>query len=146
MKKQLIAVVAGVALAGTPGLAQSRARQAGSPQTRSPQTSTARPGPAQGIEASQTETVTGCVEADADGRTYTLTDPSDPSKTLTLVADAGVDLSDHAGHKVEATGRLDRMESDQQPDDREPDTTASASDEHPKFHVSRVRMISRTCE
>src|SRR5215813_13330269 len=55
-----------------------------------------------------TTTVTGCVTASADGKTFTLTESNAASmarpKNWTLVATGGVDLSKYANHKVEVTG------------------------------------------
>lgn len=135
MRRQMLAAVVGMTLAGAPAWASG-----GGPRPDSPQTDTAGRESRQGTETAQTETVIGCVTAGADGRTYTMADPSDPTRIWTLVADAGVDLSDHAGQKIEATGRLDQVREDAD------DPPASTADEHPKFHVSTIRVISRTCE
>src|SRR5262249_53996468 len=62
-----------------------------------------------------TTTVTGCMTASADGKTFTLTESNAASmsrpKNWTLVATGGVDLSKYANHKVEVTGSAPKGDS-----------------------------------
>ena len=94
-----------------------------------------------------TMTVTGCVTASADGKTFTITESNAASmarpKNWTLVATGGVDLSKYANHKVEVTGSAPKGAS-ASPTMSE-DKTPAAAALGPKLEVKDVKDISNTC-
>jgi hypothetical protein len=93
------------------------------------------------------QTVTGCLTASADGKTFTLTESNAASmarpKNWTLVATGGVDLSKYANHKVEVTGSAPKgaSASPTMSDDKTP----AAAVLGPKLEVKDVKDISNTC-
>jgi hypothetical protein len=161
----LFASVAAVALAAAPIAAQS-------PQTPSPQSPTTQSPTTQspsGQQRSQygdqeTTTITGCVRAGTDGRSFTLeagdskeqtgqtASPGQSAqprsgmagadqKNWSLVASSGdVDLSKYVGQRVQITGRADKS-SAQQPQSGAASSASSMS----RFHVQSVRVLSQTC-
>ena len=81
----------------------------------------------------QSTTVTGCVTAGADGRSYTLTESGNGSmatsaKTWMLMSTGAVDLSKYVNHKVEITGTSDNRGgvSDTTPSATQPATPPAA--------------------
>ena len=93
-------------------------------------------------------TVTGCVSASNDGKSFTLTESSADMqatpKTWTLVASGGVDLSKYANHKVEVTGSSDKT--DLGATSPTASTAAGATGSSGKqFKVKSVKDISNTC-
>src|SRR5260221_14642882 len=94
-----------------------------------------------------TTTVTGCVTASADGKTFTLTEANAASmarpKNWTLVATGGVDLSKYANHKVEVTGTAPKGSSSSPTMTDE--KTPAAAHLGPKLEVKDVKDISNTC-
>jgi hypothetical protein len=106
--------------------------------------------PARAFDAMQdqnTTTVTGCVTASADGKTFTLTEANAASmarpKNWTLVATGGVDLSKYANHKVQVTGTAPKgaSSSPTMTDEKTP----AAAQLGPKLEVKDVKDISNTC-
>jgi hypothetical protein len=94
-----------------------------------------------------TTTVSGCLTASADGKTFTLTESNAASmarpKNWTLVATGGVDLSKYANHKVEVTGSAPK-EAPTSPTMSDQKTPAAAT-LGPKLEVKDVKDISNTC-
>jgi hypothetical protein len=94
-----------------------------------------------------TMTVTGCLTASADGKTFTITESNAASmarpKNWTLVATGGVDLSKYANHKVEVTGSTPKGAS-ASPTMSE-DKTPAAAALGPKLEVKDVKDVSNTC-
>ncbi len=94
-----------------------------------------------------TTTVTGCLTASADGKTFTITESNAASmarpKNWTLVATGGVDLSKYANHKVEVTGSTPKgaSASPTMSDDKTPAAAALG----PKLEVKDVKDVSNTC-
>ncbi|HEX7087004.1 MAG TPA: hypothetical protein VF198_11605 [Vicinamibacterales bacterium] len=151
----LFASVAAVALAAAPIAAQS-------PQTPSPQSPTTQSPTGSQYGQEQTTTITGCVKAGTDGRSFTLepdksasesatpgesssaqrsSGMSGDSKTWSLMASSGdVDLSKYVGQKVQITGRADSSAQS-----GASSSTSSAAGAHPRFHVQSVRVLSQTC-
>jgi hypothetical protein len=98
----------------------------------------------------QSATISGCVSASADGKTFTLTESNAASmarpKSWTLVATSGVDLSKYANHKVEITGTSDakRGVTADTPAITD-DKTSAAAAAGPRFQVKQVQDISNIC-
>lgn len=158
----LFASVAAVALAAAPIAAQSQQ----TPGTQSPTTQSPTTQSPTGQERSQygqeqTETITGCVKAGTDGRSFTLeaeesgssaspqsgaTSPgassmTDAGKTWSLMASSSdVDLSQYANKRVQITGRADKSSQS-----GASSSAASAAGTHPRFHVQSVRVLSDSC-
>ncbi len=168
----LFASVAAVALAAAPIAAQSQQ----TPGTQSPTTQSPTTQSPTGQERSQygqeqSTTITGCVKAGTDGRSFTLESEgagsgasagqtqtpspgesssssqrssgmSGASKTWSLMASGGdVDLSKYVGQRVQITGRADQSSSQSGASS----STSAASGMHPRFHVQSVRVLSQTC-
>jgi hypothetical protein len=113
--------------------------------------------------ASQAEprTVSGCVGAGLDGRTFTFTgsvaptspvtdrDPSvsvaPPTPTTwTLVTRNDIDLTKYVGKKVELTGSSD-MTSGMSAEKSDSATRSPKATSGPRFHVKSVRVLAETC-
>ncbi len=146
-----------------------------SPQTPStPQTAPAPTSPYPSSQsadkadkAGKSTKLTGCVQSGTSAGTFELTnikkgmksdsasasEPAAPgasssSKTVKLVAAAGVDLSQHVGHQVEVTGSWDKSSASASatpPSAGAPPASESASGKGGDFNVTDVKMVSATC-
>ena len=128
-----------------------------SAQSVSPSAST----PGQTPAAAETRTVTGCVGAGIDARTFTFTEavtatspaadrdatvataPA-PATPWTLVARSDIDLSKYAGKKVELTGMAD-SKGGASAEKTESTTQSANATTGPRFHVKSVRVLAETC-
>lgn len=165
----LFASVAAVALAAAPIAAQSpQTPDTQSPTTQSPTTQSPTTQSPTGQQRSQygdqeSTTITGCVRAGTDGRSFTL--ETDDSKSETgqtaspgqatqprsgmagaehknwslMAASGDVDLSKYVGQRVQITGRADKSSAQQQ------SGAATSASAMPRFHVQSVRVLSQTC-
>ncbi len=117
-------------------------------------------------KAGKSTKLTGCVQSGTTAGTFELTNikkgmksdsasaadssagASSSSKTVKLVAAAGVDLTQHVGHQVEVTGSWDKSGASASATPPTPDAPASASASSGKggdFNVTDVKMVSATC-
>jgi hypothetical protein len=119
-------------------------------------------------KAGKSSKLTGCVQSGTSAGTFELTNikkgmksdsasaSTDPgaagasaasSKTVKLVAAAGVDLSQHVGHQVEVTGSWDKSSASASatPPSADAPASASASSKGGDFNVTDVKMVSATC-
>ena len=109
----------------------------------------------------ETRTVTGCVGAGIDARTFTFTEtvaPTSPATdrdaavasapapipNWTLVARSDIDLSKYAGKKVELTGMGDNK-GGTSAEKTESTTQSPKATTGPRFHVKSVRVLAETC-
>jgi hypothetical protein len=101
----------------------------------------------------KTVTVTGCVTADADGKTFTVTGttPTDPASaapsTWTLQSEGDLELRPFAGKKVEITGTIDSTSGTtaKASTDSTAGAPAAAATSGPRLHVRSVKPIADTC-
>jgi len=127
-------------------------------QSPPPASATASAGPASPAEP---RTVTGCVGAGLDGRTFTFTEAVTPTSpvtdrdptvstappaptTWTLVTRSDIDLTKYVGKKVELTGSSD-MTSGMSAEKSESATRSSKATTGPRFHVKSVKVLAETC-
>ena len=167
--------IAGTCFAALVGFALSAAAQSNPTTPQTPQTPPTSPYPSSQASTmdhgdKKTAKLTGCVQAGTAAGTYELTNikkamkdtasasasastsPSAPataeagSRTVKLVAAAGVDLSQHVGHQVEVSGSWNKSGTSASTPSANPDAAASASSSGAKeFNVTDVKMVSATC-
>lgn len=109
----------------------------------------------------ETRTVTGCVGAGTDARTFTFAEAVTPTSAATdrdstvasapapvtswtLVARSDIDLSKYAGKKVELTGMTD-SKGGTSAEKTESTTRSSNATTGPRFHVKSVKVLAETC-
>jgi hypothetical protein len=159
--------IAGTCLAAVLGFALSAAAQQ-KPQTApqtptTPQSAPTSPYPSSQADSSskmdkaKSSKLTGCIQSGTTAGTYELTNikgkmaadsSSGSSKTVKLVAAAGVDLSQHVGHQVEVNGSwaAGSSSSASSPSSAaSPSASASSSGGDKEFNVTDVKMVSATC-
>ena len=104
-------------------------------------------------KSDEARTVTGCIAAGTEARTFTFTEAVNPtpnpsattsSGPWTLKADSNVDLSKYVGKKVELTGSSDRK-GGVSADTSASTTRSDASTTGPRFHVKSVKVLADTC-
>jgi hypothetical protein len=171
--------IAGTCFAAVLGFALSAAAQQTpqtSPQTpTTPQTAPTSPYPSSQSSDMSTKAdkgksskLTGCIQSGTTAGTFELTNikgksamadssasSSSSSKTVKLVAAAGVDLSQHVGHQVEVNGSWSASASGSAsaPSSANPPSSASApaasasgsSGGDKEFNVTDVKMVAATC-
>jgi hypothetical protein len=145
-----------------------------SPSPTTPQTAPAPTSPypssqsadRMGDKAGKSSKLTGCVQSGTTAGTFELTNikkgmksdsasasdssasaSTSGSKTVKLVAAAGVDLTQHVGHQVEVTGSWDKSSASASatPPTADAPASASASTKGGDFNVTDVKMVSATC-
>jgi hypothetical protein len=127
---------------------------------QSPQPASATVTPATANPA-EPRTVSGCVSAGLDGRTFTFTEAATPTSpaadrdpsvaiappaptTWTLVTRNDIDLTKYVGKKVELTGSSD-MASGMSAEKSESATRSPKATTGPRFHVKSVKVLAETC-
>lgn len=159
--------IAGTCLAAVLGFALSAAAQQ-TPQTAPQTPTTPQTAPTSPYPSSQSSDMssksdkkatklTGCIQSGTTAGTFELSnikgkmsDSASSSKTVKLVAAAGVDLSQHVGHQVEVNGSWSPSSSasaSTSPSSADtPAASASASTSGAKeFNVTDVKMVAATC-
>ena len=108
-----------------------------------------------------TKTVTGCVAAGADGRTFSFTESATPASPAadrdataapasataipwTLMAQSDIDLAKYVGKKVELTGSSD-MKGGVSADKSSSSAPSANATAGPRFHVKSVKVLADTC-
>jgi len=110
-------------------------------------------------KSDEPRTITGCVAAGTDARTFTITESLNPASptpnpsvatapaslgTWSLKADSNIDLSKYVGKKVEITGSSDRK-GGMSADTSASTTRSDASTTGPRFHAKSVKVLAETC-
>jgi hypothetical protein len=160
-----IAVICFAALLGFALSAAAQQVPKSSPQTppSTPQAAPASPYPSGAPQAEhgdkdkgKSSKITGCVQSGTTAGTFELTNikgkgamasESSSSKTVKLVAAAGVDLSQHVGHQVEVSGSWNAASPSAAPAGGAPAGGAGAASAggEKEFNVTDVKMVSATC-
>jgi hypothetical protein len=163
--------IAGTCFAAVLGFALSAAAQTPPADPQTPPPSTPQAAPTSPYPSSQSadkmdkadkgksSKLTGCVQSGTTAGTFELSNikkggksdsmsasaSDSSSKTVKLVAAAGVDLTQHVGHQVEVTGSWNKDSASASPS-ASPDASASASgSKGTEFNVTDVKMVSATC-
>ncbi len=158
--------IAGTCFAALLGFALSAAAQQApksTPQTPStPQAAPTSPYPSSASQAEHGEKadkaksskLTGCVQSGTTAGTFELSNikgkgamasessSGGSSKTVKLVAAAGVDLSQHVGHQVEVSGSWNAASPSAAPAGG---AGAAPSGGEKEFNVTDVKMVAATC-
>ena len=165
--------IAGTCFAAVLGFALSAAAQTppASPQTpTTPQSAPTSPYPssqsadkADKMDHGKSSKLTGCVQSGTTAGTFELSNikkgaksdsmsasaSDSSSKTVKLVAAAGVDLTQHVGHQVEVSGSWNKAASADAAPATPPASadasSASSSKGGSEFNVTDVKMVSATC-
>jgi hypothetical protein len=149
-----------VPLAGVIALSSLAVVGAQTPQSPPPTPTTPQTPSASSMEPKKADgktiTVTGCIAAGETPNTFKLTNvaPAGAAEataaaklapSYALTADSSINLSEHVGHKVEATG-MATVKKDAVSPTSNPGTPSSADlKELAKFNVKSVKMVSTTC-
>jgi hypothetical protein len=112
------------------------------------------------ITSDGTKTVTGCVAAGVDARTFTFTESATTSSAAadrapapaasataipwTLMAHSDIDLAKYVGKKVELTGSSD-MKGGVSADKSSSSAPSANATTGPRFHVKSVKVLGDTC-
>jgi hypothetical protein len=161
-----IAVTCFAALLGFALSAAAQQAPKSSPQTpqtppSTPQAAPTSPYPSSSSQAEKGDKadkkgskITGCVQSGTTAGTFELSNikgkmasESSSSKTVKLVAAAGVDLSQHVGHQVEVTGSWNAASPSAASSGAgaPPSAGAASAGGEKEFNVTDVKMVSATC-
>jgi hypothetical protein len=116
--------------------------------------------PAQDAQKAKTVSVTGCLAAGADAKSFTLNDAmpaaaakeqskeapkSSEMKTYRVTADESLKLTSHVGHKVTLTGAVDEAAAGATPGAAGTAGTAGGGKPAASLTATALKMVSPTC-